>query len=401
MDHRWYLHRWAQLQNVPADFRQFYAQPPKLPEAARDEIALQLLGAFAIDEDLFQKSPVQHPIDVLARVYDFYVRGTPSTAGGERKPFIRVAFADGSPLARRLRFDPAVGKASFVDSRAMLDVAVLQTQFIQASCWDMLRYLSPRYVNELFAIVRGDTVEDCYVELVARKPPWAGELSYEGPRAPLVAFPGGSEPAMYGQSLFDSERRGGWWGAVNETQYIDGSDILSTPQLQRGVDAGGSVFTLYEVLPLLASAAGNKEDDSVRQALWPPLVDIDPGSPGFVARYGVRPLLHRLQYVAGLGSDGDTLRQQDLLAQHAGAYQALLYTWFKRQADMWRGTYVLKGRTAFRPGGRMVDMSRSPRREYYVTGVRHHVAFGPGAEGTSFTTTVQVERGWDLSPGAA
>lgn len=76
--------------------------------------------------------------------------------------------------------------------------------------------------------------------------------------------------------------------------------------------------------------------------------------------------------------------------------QRLLRAWHRFEPLFCRGSRRLKGTSQIHVGKRLVDQKRNDwRQEYYITGWTDSLRFSRTA--VDYTTSVQVERGWDLS----
>lgn len=383
-DHRWWFHNLlASVGNeaafIPPDFREFFAERPS-EALLRDEVNLRTLGLLAIDPN-FLFVVDRKPTSLTSAVWDFFVRGT-----ADRDPFVKLHFSDGVPLSDRLRFDADTAAAAYFDPAAALVQQMLPHQMPNASLWDVLRNFQPSPWSEIFTETRGDSLGNAFVELVARKPPWAGEVTYFGDVA-VVDFPGGSRPALRGQSLFDAQRPG--WDREAETVYVDDGDVIGEPDLHQ--DSADGVFNLYLVLPNILASTGNQGQATWEQIIAP-IIDEDPLSPSYIRTFGVRPFRAQLNTIPIVDAQGDSLPSEAIL-RRCLCYAALAREWFYRAPHFWRGAYVLKGNTNVRVGKRLVDLNRS--REYYITRVAHRQTFG---RDPTFTTIASVSRGWDLDP---
>ena len=121
----------------------------------------------------------------------------------------------------------------------------------------------------------------------------------------------------------------------------------------------------------------------------PPLIEEQLDVPSNILRYGIRPFVRPTKYIPTLGGDNLTARSY---TEQALAYQALARTWFMWGPELWSGQYLCKGRTAFRAGRRLYDADL--KREYYITAVAHRMDLISPAP--TYTTSLTVERGWDL-----
>lgn len=387
----WFHHFLANTQNVAhlPDVRALYQTQPNWM-LLRDEVGLRGLGFLAFDVEMFKDVTQRHPIAAVAKAWDLFVTGT-----GQEAPFVQIQFADGAPLAKRLVWNAADAEASYVDAKARLQAQFIptQAQMQQASCWDLLGMFCPQPFMEIYQDSIG-TLElpECHV--VLRKPPFAGHIGYDSGQ-PNVAFSTGAFPESQG-SLFDSEY-GQNWSRSRDTVVISGTDILAIPIMRRGMD-GRPVYSAYDVQPALGGPSGNMQSDRLVQMEVAPIYDEYIYSPSYIRRVGIRSVAPRPNTISIVSPDGDTRLEFGDFGKHAYAYSGLAYTWFFRSPAFWQGQYVLKGNTGIRIGRRLVDRTRTRPREYYITSVVHRMEFGGQP---SFTTTVQVERGWDLSPGAA
>jgi len=393
-DQRWWYHHFLS-QNPPPDLREFYEQPPGIV-LLRDEVQLRSLGIFATDLDRFKDVTQRHPVDCMEKAYELFV-GSGSAPG-----FIKLLFADGRTLGDRLRFDAVAARVNFPDPNARLTGQFIPTTMPEASCWQVMDHFKPEDFAEFFTDCVGTSVEDVQCQIIARKPPWAGHIAY-GPKGASLAFspPLAISPAAGfgsgfsvafnapgpGTSLFDGVF--GSWNRDEQTVAIDGSDVISQPVLRRGLDAR-ELMNVFEVRPQIGDASGNTKGDNLAQQEFPPLVDEEPASPSYIRRYGIRKKTIQLNSIPIFTADGSTRLGVGDPVRHCLAYAALLRHWHRFGPEFWSGTRVLKGRTALRAGRRLYDVDQ--RREFYITAVSHHMQLDvPG-----FTSTVQLERGWDL-----
>lgn len=386
-DHRWWFHHflaYAGALKLPPDLREFFAERPT-DVLLRDEASLRTLGFFAIDEKLFDLSN-RDPVSLMDTAWRFFVEGT-----ADRGPFIKNRW-DGRPISDYLRFDVDAARQSYFDPAARLISQFLPTEMPDASCWDLLKYFSEEHFTELFSDTYGDSLEAAHIRVVSRKPPFAGHIVYPGGQA-RVNFSVGTKQPRYGQSLFDSTY--GAWDRDAETVYVDGSDVLGIPQLERGIDEG--CFSLYSVLPAAFKNAGAGVGDQSWQQEIPPIVDEVLDSPSFIERIGIRPMEVQVYSIAVLDAATNEIPVADIRHQCL-AYALLLREWHFRRPELWRGTYQLKGRTALRAGKRLVDRREDGTVwEFYIRSVVHRITFD---EQPFYSTTVQVERGWQLDGGA-
>lgn len=399
-DFRWWFHSYLAYSGaiqLPADVRRFFKQAPGA-DALRDESLLRTLGFLAIDEQLFDLVE-RSPVALMKAAYEFFVVGDP---GRGREPFIKLKFpatlggagaaatvnVQQLPVAVRLRFDADAAQASYFDQRSRLTSQFLPLQMPSASCWDLLRYFAESPFSELYADTFGNTLNDAYVEIVARKPPWIGHIEYDGDGTPFVAYPTGGRRAR-GATLFDEQF--GRWSRSAETVVVGDTDIIATPRMRRSLDRA---ISLYDVQPALFANAGSRSGDQFFQMEIPPLIDEDATSPSFIQRVGLRPLRVPVRSIATLGGDDQTPTPIGDIRTRALAYGSLLYEWNFRAPDFWSGSYLIEGNPHVRIGRRLLDRDR--RREFYVVGVVHRMDFEN--EDGAFTTTVTVERGWNLVP---
>lgn len=390
VDQRWWFHHFlADRQNVDRlpDARALYQTQPDW-RLLRDEAGMRGLGFLAIDIDRFKDVTQRHPIAAVATAWNVFVNGSADDA-----PFIQIQFADGLPLAKRLVLNTADAEASYVDAKARLQSQVIPSQMPRANCWELLQFFCPSPFMELYQDSIG-TLEAPECHVVLRKPPFVGHIGYDTGQ-PNVAFSTGAFPQPHG-SLFDREY-GPNWSRSRDTVVIAGSDILSVPMMRRGLD-GRPVYSAYDVQPALGGPSGNNQSDRFVQREVAPIYDEYIHSPSYIRRVGIRSVDPRPNTIPIVSPDGDTRLEIGDFGKHAYAYSALAYAWFFRSPAFWQGQYVLKGNTGIRIGRRLVDSTRARPREFYVTSVVHRMEFG---QQPAFTTTVQVERGWDLSPGAA
>ena len=382
--HHWFLADADGKRRDPPEWSNLFAG--HLGEAQlKQEAQLAARGFFAVDPHLFDALVDSHPARAMKLAFDFYV-GTADQTG-----FIKLEFgSDGKRerLASRLLFDEAATQAGFHDPSCRLVKQAMPTSLLQdASCWDALAHFCEQPFTELFTDTYGNTVNDAAVHVIARKPPWAGFIGFEGNKA-VVDFKTGRPKG--GQSLFDSEH--GRWDAFIDTVNINvgaRNDVVCI-NLRRGVDGRNATFNAFSVLPETSSPAGNNTGDQLLQREIPPLIDEDPDSTSYVLRYGLRPApRHQSKYISVVGVDESKLEMGDAKSR-AMAYELLLREWYHRQPEFWHGSYVLKGRTELRVGKRLLD--HRAKREFYITSVVHDLRCDTGR----FISTVNVERGWDL-----
>lgn len=397
-DHRWWFHSFLAYSgqiNLPPDIRDFFAVRPD-DVLLRDESSLRTLGFLAIDPHLFDVSG-RTPAALMGTAWNFFVEGT-----AERSPFIKCRWdsqtslgrATNIGLSRLLRFDAEAAHRNYFDPAARMVNQYLGTELPDASCWDLLDYFSDEHFNELFSDTVGDNLHNAYVQVVSRKPPFAGHIEYINGH-PRIRYSSGTQRPREGQSLFDTSF--GDWNLADETVEIDGSDVIAMPQLGRGVGEG--TYNLYDVQPAVFANAGARTGDRMFQQEIPPIIDEILSSPSYVERVGIRPLRVASRSIPMLDAvTNDAPRPVADLREHCLVYAALLREWHFRQPELWRGTYFLKGRTALRVGKRLLD-KRSPDRwwEFYIRRVQHQITF---EEQPFYSTTVQVDRGWPINPGS-
>ena len=388
-DHHWWYHHFLAgaggVVQIPPDMREFYEVRPNR-EALREEVNLRDLGFLAIDLDLYKNVQQRHPVAFMAKTFEFFVGAPASTIGNVQDGFIKLRFADGRPLKERLIFNAGAALAGHHDQGARLSGAFIPTEMPQASCWTAMQHFAEQPFTEFFTDTYGTTIDDALVQVVARKPPWAGHVTYKPD--PAVGFSTGSAPGQH-QSLFDTAF--GEWDIHKDTVEVSGDDI-EYRALRRGVVGQGGMYNFYEVRPAGSPSSGNNRGDQVMQQLVPPLIDENPRSPSFIRRYGVRPFRHRTKYIAIVDTDDDGRLEGADLRRHALSYAALVHEWMFRAPEFWSGQYRTKGITGLRVGRRLVDTDLN--REYYITGVTHSMSLT--SERPSFSTTTQVSRGWDL-----
>lgn len=405
-DQRWYFNAW--LFNAigkslaPGGFSAYFDSAALTDEIKTFAALASGSGAaeiLAIDPQfLAQDASHATPLEFINTIYKFMITGI-----GGKPPFINLAFGDGVPLAQRLVYDPAT--ANFVDPRALILSGLVSTDWISAgNAIGVMKYFVPDAVMESFSDTFGTSLEDAHVQLIIRKPPFAGHIDY-GTQGAEVRFAtqSGHAPPLFGGTLFDWQH--GEWNTKKATMYIDGSDII-TSALSTGAQAsvsgaGIGMANLFVVQPRQPPTAGNSNAPNPWDAIIAPMVVSNPQAPAYYRRYGLVPLPKvQLNYAPILESDNSTPNGNSNFIRQCLAHEALLYEWHQRFPDMYRGTYTLKGSTNYRAGMRLVDRTHNDRpREFYVTGVRHRLAFGPQAA-VSFQTTVEVERGWNLASGA-
>ncbi|MEO8753196.1 MAG: hypothetical protein ABI624_11030 [Casimicrobiaceae bacterium] len=387
-DHHWWFHNYLALNGgvqVPPDVRQFFRNPSRADELD-DESALRQLGFLAIDDKLFDLAN-RSPVALMKVAYDFFVVGDPKQS---RAPFIKLKFGGllgrdtevrELPLAFRLRFDADAAQRSYVDRSARLAGQFMPVQMPEASCWDLLRTFAEVPFTEIFADTFGSTVDDAFVQIIVRKPPFAGHIDYAG-ETPFVT---GSRPPS-GSSLFDDEF--GDWHRREQTIGFDHTAVVSEPSMTRGLEGA---YSLYDVQPQLFANAGSGTGDRFFSMSIPALPDIDEASPSYIQRIGIRPLRVPLRSIATLAEDNESPLPTGLIQARALSYAALLYEWNYRNPDLWRGSYTFVGNPNVRVGKRLVDRDR--RREFYVTAVLHSWQ----AEDNVFRTSCAVSRGRDIT----
>ncbi|MEO8603368.1 MAG: hypothetical protein ABI629_12400 [bacterium] len=389
-DHRWWFHGALSAATgtgedpplVPS-FDDFLVGDRPSQSTIADESAIRLLGALAIDKELF-KLVQPTPARLMEAAFNFFVNGR-----ADRDPFIGVNFADARRLAELLRFDAPQTEAAYFDPAARIAFQQLPTTMLpDASCWDILAMFAEQPYQELFSEVRGSTLEDAYVEVVCRKPPFCGSIGDPSGRASVV-FSTNQRPALKGQTLFDEQLPG--WDRYADTVYVrDGDNVIAQPSLFRSVEGKAGVYTLYLVTPRLTPFAGHQRQDYWKQFIIP-IPDEDVASPSYIRRYGVRPFERAIKTLVALDPQNQTERPDADLIRRCGAYAALAREWFYRQPEMWQGTYELKGNTNVRAGKRLVDVDR--KMEFYITAVSHTI---DNEQGGLYTTTAQVARGWPI-----
>jgi len=425
VDHRWWCNHYLSDQIIPPDLRDFFEIPSEevLIANLRDKAGLRSVGILALDPKLLQEE--RFPTRVLATIFRwFVVSGIP---GGDERPLVKLRFYNDVPLRDRLIL--RAHQDDFFDPRARLTAQVLQTSIPTGSAWQMMTTYAESPFTEIFSdtlMALGTAKPRPVVAVIARKPPWLGQITYPSQGAsvgfstgkPVHDLPLGAPPSpvpqppeagkpvtgvtqrqrnpgpRQGQSLFDSTF-GVSWRLEDETEFIDASDIVSGSSLRRGLDA--DVYTLYAVTPQAPrptgdASTGGPVDDKLWEQIIPPLIDLARSSPSLITRFGVRPLSMTTKYIATVGTDEQTTTSSASLQRTCLAYELLLRTWLFTHPLQWHGTYVLKGRADLRVGKRMVDLVR--QREYYVTAVAHQFDF---RQRPAWRTTVQVERGWDLT----
>lgn len=377
-DHRWWFHH-MMLEQAPPDLRDYFQTRPSDEEMRRDT-SLRVGGYLAVDPNIYEA--VAHPVDAVRGTYQFFV------GDGDSQGFIRLAFNDGKLLGDRLQLQADI--ADFVDPAAALTRQHFPTEMPQSSCWEVMQHFVEPHVAELYS----DTFEgedgEPVTRLVVRKPPWAGEITYENGKPGVGFNVGGAVGPTRGQSLFDESR--GNWKRSEQTVVVGGNDVLGTPELARGIESGVPIFTFYDVMPQMLTAAGNQQGDRMLRQEIPPLADEDPDSPSYIQRFGIQPLQMRTKYIPILQSDQSTNRASGDIVRHSLTYAVLLRTWMHRNPDFWHGSYQLKGMTGLRVGKRLVDADAGM--EFYITGVVQRQSFD--SQQPHYVTSVQVSRGWEL-----
>jgi len=386
-DHQyWFHHLLAQEGFAPADYREF------LPAGGgnvdfRDEAAIRSLGLFAVKTDLFFLSE-RRPPAIIDAGFDFFVRGR-----GDKPPFIKIFFSDGKALRDRLTYDAAKTAETYFDKRASLPRSMVISELGESNLFDVLGASSggPPYV-EVFSETVGTSHADARVELVVRKPPFAGHVQYgdDGRISLGFATDDGTQPRMYGQSLFDETY--GAWNVRGETVQIGDEDVVSTGEMSRSLSAG-DIYTLYFVAP--REEASRSGGHLTWKRVIPPIVEENPESPSYIKKLGLRPFTYHSPTIETTSGESKKALPSGDIARRCLAYATLAREWFYRGPEFWRGSYLLKGRTDLRVGKRLVDRNLS--REYYISGVAHRMNFGDQPQ---YLTNVGVERGWDLNPGA-
>jgi len=378
-DHRYWFHNMLQEGFKPADYREFLLDRDTEVNL-REEVELRTLGLLSVDEGMFLVSE-RHPVRLVEAGFEHFVRGTPDTP-----PFVSLNFSDGKALSERLIFEPEKAMAGHVDHRAALPISQVPNHLTGASLFDVLQLAGGQApYMEIFSEVIGTSLGNAQAEIVLRKPPWAGHVDYNGAEAAVAFATPTGRPAFRGQSLFDEVY--GAWNIHNETVEVDNSDVVSVSHLSRS-SKDRPIYTLYQVVPVIAESNYGQRDE-LWKAIIPPVIEEDPESPSYIKRFGVRPFDHKEKSVpvADDHPSGD-------IARRCLVYATLAREWFYRNPEFWHGVYVLKGRPSLRIGKRLVDRNLS--REYYITSVSHRMSFD---RDPSYLTTVQVERGWDLSLG--
>lgn len=402
-DQRWWYHHYL-ADSPPPDIAEFFADTAGVEPADLDaETQIRDLGFFAVDLNLFTDVVNRSPVDGMKAAYDFFIGGDPAD-GPPTEGFIKLRFADGRGIRERLRFDAALARRSFFDSGARLTrQTIITSDLVQANCWEAMQSFAEEPFVEMFTDTFGDSLEDAHVDIIVRKPPFAGHIAYP-PKGASVEFSSGKAPVPL-SSLFDQEF-GGWgqrvaivdngelhgsWNECDQTVLIDPSDILAAPNLRRG---GTEIYNAFSICPQIGGAGGQSKGEQLLSRETPPIIDKNPESPSYIRRYGIR--LHPARYtkyIPMLESDGVTRLPSGGWARHSAAYGALLHAWNKWNPEFFTGQLVVQGRTSLRIGRRLVyrDPSAGTHQEFYITGVLHRATLG---DRPSYTTTVQVERGW-------
>ena len=386
-DHRWWFHHYMST-DLPPDLATFFKEPDWA--RLRREAALRTVGFYAANPEVFEASAT--PGEAMAAAFQFFV-------GSEiaEDSFIKFQFfgENAAPLYQRLLF-AAVG--TLHDANARLTRQHFPNEMPDSTCWEIMSMFSEPPFIELFTDTidgtsgdRGPFNASCRV--IARKPPWAGEITYAS-GIPSVSFSTGKAPGPgAGESLFDLEITGVEGASPRDgaaTIEVGGAQIIARPSSQIGLS--GKVYTMYDVRPQSLSAAGDRSGQELLNQEVPPLADEDVNSPSYIGRYGIRALSMTSKYLPMYETDNETGVGFADIRRSALCYAALLRSWNYLNPELRSGSYVLIGSPKIRIGMRLLDTDLG--REWYITDVTHRQVL-TGAE-PSYTTTCTVTRGWDL-----
>ena len=375
--------------NIPTDAAEFFEVVPGA-QSLGEQIKTDALRFLAIDPEIWASNIGRHPAYLQETAFNYFIRGGDPTTEVARLPFCRSEW-NGVHISQFLRFDAALAFERSVDKQGAVIRQYLPGSMEHSSCWDLLQHFSLRYLGELYSESFGTGAGDARCQIISRKPPWAGHITYTDGGQPKLAFSNQPPPpvktlryAPEGSSLFDSLDSP--WAV--KTIKVGGDDIDGTPSLQVSHQ---ECFNIYTVRPIGLFTAGPATGHAggLAELLAPPVIDSLADSPSSVLKYGPRPL--RVDMISIPWNEPGLA--QLYIFERCVVHEVLLRQWFYLSPLFQHGTYVLRGNPKVRVGRRLFDTIS--RYEYYITQVSHRFTFGP-ASTPSYTTTATVSRGWKI-----
>lgn len=335
---------------------------------------------LAIDPELAQIGA--SPVDVIDRFVRMMTVGVKTSYNPSGLPLVNFEFPD-ARIRDLLFFDASKAQALLFDPHAQLPASSQLTDSA-VSLWNLVSTWSDPHYQELWGITRDRTLDRnsalltttqrSAVEIIFRKKPFGGFINAAGELVGARSVSG---------SQFDRE----FENDPTQNVTISDHDVISM-SVMRTVDAVRNVFLVYPQMPHI-----NRPEDFRSQHA--PLADQDPASPSNVRRFGPRLMQVNDRYLRFPESQSVPAPQPPDAYAIATSHEQLLRAWHKFEPLFYRGRYTLKGDATINIGVRATHVGRRISREYYTTGITQAMIIG--APTPTFTTVVEMERGWPIS----
>lgn len=362
-------------------------QDQSMPVTASLQLAEKIAeGNFMMAIDPIIAATGGSPVTVIQKFIEMITVGVKNEYNPSGKPLINFEFPR-AKLPNLVHFDAAKATAQLFDPNAALPKSSQVTK--DGNLWALLTGWSDPAYQELFCVSRDMRAmpdpatpalplsarldSPSAIEVVFRRKPFGGRIDELGNVVGVASARG---------SQFDAE----FLSDLSNTLEIDGTDV-QTEAVHQSPERAHNLYLVVPVVPGI-----DKPEAFIANSVV--LVDREGTSPSRLSRYGPRLMRVPDYYLRWPDKPESGVPDPFFLARQR---QRLLRAWHRCEPLFYHGSLRLKGNSQVQVGKRLVDQRRDAsgeyHREYYITGWTDSMTFG---REVGYTTTVQVERGWDI-----